>query len=154
VSAPALAFCVLLALAIIAAATDLKSRRLPNWLTVATAVAGPTLGYWAIGNNLPWWSMPVHGALALLVCMGLYSMRWIGGGDAKFYAASATWIPLGGWALLVALVSVAGIVLLIAWFAVRLTGQSTSLPKNRPVGLPYGVAIGLGVVSTFSSYAL
>ncbi|WP_341712976.1 prepilin peptidase [Erythrobacter sp.] len=81
------------ALGLIGAVWDLRTRRIPNWLVLAMAVAAAAAA--ALG---PDWTLvgstAIHALIALLVGMLLFAVRMIGAGDAKFYAAAAFAIPL------------------------------------------------------------
>ena len=78
---------MLIALVSVAAATDLKSRRIPNLLTLPLIVIGLTL--WLFDK--PWVFFSSLGAtvLVLLLGMGLYVLGILGGGDGKLMAAVA-----------------------------------------------------------------
>ncbi|MBK5291356.1 MAG: prepilin peptidase, partial [Acidobacteriia bacterium] len=70
----------------LAALFDLRSRRIPNWLTVSGAVLGLGLN-WFLGET----SGLVFGAkglgFAMLVYLPLYMIRAMGAGDVKLMAA-------------------------------------------------------------------
>ena len=78
---------MLIALVSVAAATDLKSRRIPNLLTFPVIVIG--LSLWLFDK--PWMFLSSLGAtlLVLLLGMGLYMLGILGGGDGKLMAAVA-----------------------------------------------------------------
>lgn len=136
---------------------DWSQRRLPNWLSILTAVAGLVYALTAQQHGTsfitpaPWWSNLAHGAIALIVGMVLFAMRWFGGGDAKFYAGIAMWFPLGKAVGLLASVALSGLALLIVWFIVRrLAGKKMVASKGDDSGkFPYGLAISLGAVLAF-----
>ena len=124
--------------------TDVKQRRIPNWVSAVTLVAGLSAAFAVGGIEQLGWSA-AHFAVALVAGMILTAFRWIGAGDAKFYAAIAAWLPiqLGLW-LLVS-VALAGLVLLVA-FSMKRRGRitRTSAGQSDFDKLPYGIAIGLG----------
>ncbi len=67
----------------IAAFTDLRSRRIPNWLT---------LGSLALAMLAMPWSTSLPGALAgLAVYLPFFVVGWLGGGDAKLLMALGAW---------------------------------------------------------------
>lgn len=133
--------------------SDFRLRRIPNWLCLVTAVAG--LAYAALpgASDAPWWSFLLHGMVALVGGMALFAMRWVGGGDAKFYAALACWFPFGRAPLLLLAVALSGLVLLIAWFTVRrLQGKKfRGTANDESAKLPYGIAIALGAMLAFAT---
>src|SRR5260221_5465843 len=81
-------------LVIVAALRDATSYTIPNWIPLALVAAFPIV---ALGLGLPLRVIGLQvalGAAALAVGMGMFAARWIGGGDAKLFAAAALWI---GW---------------------------------------------------------
>lgn len=141
---------LLLLSCLLAAGYDLYSRRIPNLLCLVTALAGAAFAWSLSGmGGLGWHA--AHAVVALLVGMALFGAGVIGGGDAKFYAATAMWFPLSLALRLLLLVSMAGIVLLLFWIVVR---RLTRKPWRTRSGnafdsLPYGVAIGTGALAAF-----
>jgi prepilin peptidase CpaA len=84
-------FAPLLALVAVAAVTDLRARRIPNWLTLTVAVAGiaQSVTPWAV--TTPFRS--VCGlALGFTVTFLLYSVGGRGAGDVKLTAGIGAWL--------------------------------------------------------------
>ena len=142
---------LLVALAIallIAAFTDLKSRRIANWLNGAIALGAP-LFWWASGMALwPDIAIQVGTALATFAVLSvLFALRAMGGGDVKLLTALALWIaPALFLKLLLMMALLGGVLTLIfgAWHISRRLRDKLSIP--------YGVAIaaaGLWVIGTF-----
>ncbi len=79
------------AICVIGAITDLRSRRIPNWLTLGALpiglIASGILGGWQ-GLFLSFAGM----ILALLIYFPLYLLRAMGAGDAKLMAAIASFL--------------------------------------------------------------
>ncbi|WP_321470819.1 prepilin peptidase [uncultured Paludibaculum sp.] len=76
----------LAALVLIAAFCDIRSRNIPNWLTVGGVVAGLALHPYLAG----WAGLKFSGGgfgLAVLMFIPLFVLRWLGGGDVKLMAA-------------------------------------------------------------------
>jgi prepilin peptidase CpaA len=142
----------LVAVAATGAWLDGRYRRLPNWLCAIGLVAGLAFGYLADGWTWAGMSL-VHCLLALVVGMGLFAMRAIGGGDAKFYAALAAWFPLEQAFYLFVSVTLTGLVLtLIVWLPLRRKRPKAGLPSPADdafAKVPYGIAIALGAVLSF-----
>jgi prepilin peptidase CpaA len=151
------------ALVILAAQRDVVSYTIPNWIS-ATLVATFPLAAFATG--LPLLNATLHagvGVLALLLGMGLFALRVIGGGDAKLLAAVMLWL---GWpaalpALLVA--GLAGGALALGLQALRasalrpyvMTGPAWFARLAQPgEAAPYGVAIALGALAAFPNSPL
>ncbi|MDP3300196.1 MAG: prepilin peptidase, partial [Phenylobacterium sp.] len=82
------------ALLIVAALKDVTTYTIPNWISLALIVAFfPT----ALLLGLPLDVLGLHvglGVGALVAGMVMFALGWIGGGDAKVFAASALWL---GW---------------------------------------------------------
>lgn len=106
--------------AVMAAATftDLRSRRIPNWLVVPFLAAGIVVSAWmhgwhGVGQSLAGFALGAA-IFGLLFCMGGMGM-----GDVKLCAAVGAWV--GPWQLMIALVmtGLAGGVIALAWAAYR-----------------------------------
>lgn len=129
---------VALAIALVTAAiTDLKARRIDNWLTGAIALGAP-LFWWA--NGLALWpdvAMQFGVAVAAFAILaGLFALRAMGGGDVKLLTALALWIePLLFLQLIVLMALLGGVLTLVlgAWHIMHRR-------KDR-LAIPYGVAI-------------
>jgi prepilin peptidase CpaA len=131
-------------LLLVGAAYDLRSFRLPNWLTLVTAilfvpwalVALP--GIWEFGLHL------IAGGLALALGTVLFRFDILGGGDVKWLAALILWIgPTHALARFLVLVGFGGgLLALVVILVVRITGSSYGRIDGRQ-HLPYGVAIAL-----------
>ncbi len=147
-----LALIVLVAGTFIAAAIDLRSRRIPNALTAALAIA-------AIALHLPG---GVTGTLLVLAVMLAafvlgalaFSAGWFGGGDVKLMAAACGLVSYPGCMALVVFILIAGgaLALIHAARAGRLVSiirnasalVLTGCPPPAQTLLPYGVAIAGG----------
>jgi prepilin peptidase CpaA len=155
-----LAFPVLL---IVAALRDLTSYTIPNRLSLGLAALYPVAALAAglppllIGLNL------AVGLAALVAGMMMFALRWIGGGDAKLFAAAALWL---GWPAILTDMAVTG--LAGGALAVMLLGlRSGYVRPFVPVGpawlgrlaepgenVPYGVAIAVGGLVAFPGSSL
>ena len=143
---PLVATSILVLAGLLGAWLDLASRRLPNWLCLATAVAGLAFAGFAAGPSALLSPM-AHASLSLLVGMALFRFGWIGGGDAKFYAACAAWFALPQAFALLLWVSLAGFVLVIVWFGYRqATRARRTSEREHFASVPYGVAVAAGAV--------
>ena len=146
------------ALVIAAAMTDMASYTIPNRLNLALAAAYPAAALLLgrapgeIGVGL------AIGAGALLVAMGLFAAGWIGGGDAKLFAAVALWVgwpAIASFLMATALVGGALAFLLLnvraAWLKPYLAGAPPWLARLTTTGeaVPYGVAIAVGALVAF-----
>ena len=141
---------VLLAgLALYGSWTDIKRRHLSNWLCLATLIGG--LAFAAIGGDMSvFLSHLAHFGIALVIGVTLFATKIWGGGDGKFYAAVAAWLPLGSFFPLMLSISLVG----LAMMAVLLIKARGRISRKDSKGVPYGVAIGWGAVITLGQLVL
>ena len=88
-SLPPLGIRILLsALVIVAAIWDIRTRRIPNWLTLSGVILSVGLNMFLFDKTLDgiWFSLKGFG-LALGVYLVLYILRAMGAGDVKLMAA-------------------------------------------------------------------
>ena len=157
------ALAVFPALVISAALTDAASYTIPNRLNLALAAAYPAA---ALILGRPLGEIGVGMAIgfgALLVAVGLFAAGWIGGGDAKLFAAVSLWLgwpsvvsfliasALAGGALAILLLNVRA-----TWLKPYLAGAPPWVAKLTTSGeaVPYGVAIAVGALIAFPGSAL
>jgi prepilin peptidase CpaA len=152
------AFVALLA---VAAATDIRTRRIPNRLVLVMAVAGVLFTVAATPSLATLWRAVLAGLLGFALWIPFYALRMIGAGDVKLFAAAALWLaPLQvvQAALVAALVGgVLSIVGMVAGYGgglalLRLTHglrqpETLMTQAGRVEGktLPYGVAMAAGL---------
>jgi prepilin peptidase CpaA len=146
------------ALAIIAAVKDATSFTIPNRLSIALAAVFPAA---ALAFRMPIDEIGLHAAVglaALVLGMAMFALRWIGGGDAKLFAAAALWLgwpaagpfllvtSLAGGALAVSLVGLRSI-----WLRPLIVGGPAWFVRLAEPGenAPYGVAIAVGALAVF-----
>ena len=155
---------ILTLLLLLAAISDLRSRRIPNSLVLGCAVLGlvyvltrsfslGAFGSWAGGLGL-----------GLAIWLPFYAFGWLGAGDVKLFAAAAAWFGPVGAVRAALLCAVAGGVLSVAymfwtrtarvtfyrigtWALVAVTGQLRPPPpaSESRHQLPYGVAMAVGI---------
>jgi prepilin peptidase CpaA len=131
---------------LVAGFTDLRTRKIGNWLTGAIALAAP-LFWWASGLTLwPGVSEQVGVALAAFaVFAGLFAFGAMGGGDVKLLTALALWIePLWFLKLVVMMALLGGALTIVFGSFHMIRGHRDRLT------IPYGLAIasaGLWVLS-------
>lgn len=143
------------ALVITAALKDLTSMTIPNWIS-GLLVIGFVPVAWIAGLE----PMQILGHLgvgfcALLLGMGLFAARVVGGGDAKLLAAAALWLGLESSGLFLLWTGMAGGLFCLALIAARRNFQA--YPVGGWVGhllepkgdIPYGVAICAGALAAF-----
>jgi prepilin peptidase CpaA len=163
-NAAILAGAVLLALT--AAYTDLRWRRIPNWITVP----GLLLGLGLNGAHTGWVGLKTSllgAALGLLVLFPFVVLRSLGAGDWKLAGAIGSFVGPGIMLdLLLGSVLVAGVMaavlviykrrvretvrnlkhLVTSLATFRMPGPEVSLDNPRSLKVPYGVALAFTVV--------
>jgi len=132
----------------VAAVTDVRKRKIPNWTVLAS------LGLfiaWAFVHPLSWdlWALGA-GVIAFAVTFGLYSAGQVGAGDSKLFAAVALFAGMGQIIPLILATAVIGGLVALAGFA-RAPTRILVMLRMRGKGdfgrgVPYGVAIALGAV--------
>lgn len=142
------------ALVLFAAFRDAVSFTIPNWLSGIVVMLFPLA---ALAAGLGWSEVGYHllgGLVALLLGFALFAPGWIGGGDAKLFAAAALWFGwsgllaflfhtvLAGGILVLALLALRHALPFVPAAAVRLDGSALS--RGAPV--PYGIAIAAGAL--------
>ena len=128
--------------------SDVRYRSIPNALNAAMAIAGLGATWFSGGGTAAGLGL-AHLALALAAGMLIYALRMWGGGDAKFYAATAAWFSIWDFPRLAVSIAFAGLVLLVVWFGARQIRGAPKLDKKSKE-LPYGVAIAVGGALTLA----
>jgi prepilin peptidase CpaA len=151
------------ALVLVAAAKDALSFTIPNWIPLSLMVLFPAV---ALASGAPLTTLGLNlavGAAALAAGMVMFALRWVGGGDAKLFAAVALWL---GWPALTTFLfgaAMAGGGLALALLTLRsaslrplvLMGPSWVNRLAEPgEGVPYGVAIAVGAFAAFPASPL
>lgn len=132
------ALCLLLA-----ALSDIRAFRIPNIyaaLIILLFVATRAL----TGFSAADWGHALHFGIALAAGMLLFRLGWVGGGDAKLYAAAALWFAGIDAALLIFATGIAGF-LLAVFYLLRRKFWSTGASRSER-RIPYGVAIAGGAL--------
>ncbi len=141
--APPLALAALLAYA---AASDLRTRSIDNWVSIAIALAAP--GWWWVGG-WSWSSVEWQAGFAALVFAALFALwtvRVLGGADVKLIAALALWLQPGERLGTFFVIVFAGAVVSLVAMVAAAKRRSTGAPR-APVEVPYAVAIAAGGVA-------
>lgn len=164
---------LLLVLVLTAAVTDLRARRIPNWLTLPAGFLALAIHLTLAGTQGALWSL-FGLALAGLVYLLPYLLGWMGGGDLKLMAAAGAivgpqlWLRLFFWSAILG-----GVFALIALVrdgrfrralenisqmvreAARLRSPRAKNPEldirsDRAVTTPHGVAIAIAALIVLS----
>jgi prepilin peptidase CpaA len=147
-------FVIIPALILVAGFCDLTRYTIPNPLPVALTLAYLVL---AMASGAGWPGFGLHvatGLAALAAGFVMFTLRWIGGGDAKLFAATA--LILGSplvldYTLLAAIFGGAMAVSLLVMrqfpLPVPLSGQGWLVRlHDAREGIPYGVALALAAL--------
>ncbi len=160
-----LAVCACLA----AAATDLRTRKIPNAIPLVVALAA--LGFAAAG-----------GWVAVLVALGLmaatlvagtlaFAQGWLGGGDVKLLAAVDGCLGLGDALPFLIYTALCGGLIGLCYAAGRrrlpgvlrsvggvlrpfAVGGTVAIAPERPITMPYALAIACGVIAIALSHSV
>lgn len=150
-------------LILIAALCDATSYTIPNWVSLALLAIFPLA---ALAMGLPLADVGLQlglGAAALVAAMAMFALGWIGGGDAKLFAAAALWL---GWPAILSFLAVTGVAggaLAVGLLALRApalrhhlaAGPAWFVRLAEPgENVPYGVAIAVGALAAFPGCGL
>ena len=158
---------------IIATFTDLRSRRIPNWLVFPFMIAGLAVSAWFKG-----WSGIGHSLTGLILGGLLFGILcWMGGmgmGDVKLCAAIGAWVGPGQLIIALVLTGMTGGIMALIWaacggflgelfsgsgdllFGIRQRGlrPHPELVLSNPLTrkMPYAPAIAIGTLISFFSH--
>jgi prepilin peptidase CpaA len=155
---------VLLVLILLGASwTDVRSRRIPNWLTMGGIVAGLVVRAWMGPGPLAGGAFGV--ALAFVLALPFFATGVLGGGDAKLLMAVGAFMGPGDLASASLVIALTGGVvalieaarrgmllptlascgsLLARWVTFGRRGGDRSRALTERLTVPYGVAIAAG----------
>lgn len=137
-----------------AAGWDLASFTIPNLLTLAMAAC---FGLFVLASGLSPGVAGSHllaGLIGLAVGFAFFALRYIGGGDAKLYAAMALWLGLHDLAIYTLVATILGGFLTLTLLALRQLPLPAGLARQDWIlklhdsssGIPYGVALAAGAL--------
>jgi prepilin peptidase CpaA len=164
-AAQSAALLVFPAFVILGAVRDLVSYRIPNWVSLALVAGFLGAAGAAVSAGAPLSVVGLDlavGAGALAAGVAMFALGWIGGGDAKLFAAAALWL---GWPALptyLAITGLAGGGLALLLLTLRsaplrplvLAGPGWFARLAEPgESVPYGVAIAVGALAAFPASA-
>lgn len=150
------------AVAITGAAYDLTTLTIPNWISLSLLALFPVL---ALVAGLSLGDTGIHfaiGAGALALGIALFAGGFVGGGDAKLFAAMALYMGVQSIGPYVFAVALAGGALAVALLVLRWPPISILLSRfpwmhvlsGPGAGVPYGVAIAAGGLIVFPATQL
>ncbi len=124
-------------LMIAAAISDVRSRTISNELNAAMALLA--IPFWITSGLALWPDVPLQFGAAFavfLVFAGLFAIGAMGGGDVKMIGAVMLWIPLSLFMPTLTVMAIGGGILSAAMLI-----HMKLRPSDKPVEVPYGVAI-------------
>ncbi len=132
----------------IAGASDVRTRKIPNWTVLAAAAL---FGLWFfVGPPVPFLSSLAAAFIVFACSCALYYFGIVGAGDSKLATAVALFAGLGRLPEFIFYMSLAGGVLALCMMVAQPTRVLVMLQmRGRGTldrGVPYGVAIGLAGV--------
>jgi prepilin peptidase CpaA len=153
----------LLAVVLVAVWTDVRSRRIPNGLTLCALAAALVLrvafGAAALADGL------LGAGLALMLVLPLFALGGLGGGDAKLLVAVGAFLGPKGFVVALLATAIVGGVMSLVWTARRgvilpalldtrgllkyvftagRRGVRTTHARPRALSITYGVALAAG----------
>lgn len=152
----------------LAAALDLRSRRIPNWLTLPFLMAGLVFG--TMRNGLTGLEASVEGVCLAVATLGLFCLRkGLGMGDLKLCAAVGAWIGFAQLGVALVVTAMAGGLMAFLYAARQgavlksidgasevLNGLCGASPRNEvshsgpgKLSIPYAPAIAAGTLFSF-----
>jgi prepilin peptidase CpaA len=159
-----------LAMVAVATVTDLRSRRIPNWLVLPFMVGGIGVSGWLHGWHGVGQSLEGIGLGAAIFGL-FFVLKAMGMGDVKLCAAIGAWIGPGQLMLALVMTGLAGGVMAICWAAARgslgsLFAGSADLifglkerglrphpdlvlSNPRALKMPYAPAVAIGTLMSF-----
>jgi prepilin peptidase CpaA len=131
-----------------AGAMDLLTMTIPNRISVALCLAFVAAALLAGLSTEAWASHVSAAALVLAAGIGMFTLGWLGGGDAKLMTAAALWIGLDNLLVYLTMMAILGGALALLILAYRrlpataLPGPSWAAKLHKSgTGMPYGLAI-------------
>ncbi|MBD8892326.1 A24 family peptidase [Roseibium litorale] len=141
--------------------SDLFTMTIPNRVSILLISAFPLL---ALASGMPlseWGTHALGGAVVFFPCLVMFSLGWMGGGDAKIASAVALWFGFGPDLLaFVLFTAIYGMVLTGGLLAFRqipvlpnaLARQDWLFRLHHPkTGIPYGIAIAAAALQVYGT---
>jgi len=140
----------------VATVTDLRSRRIPNWLVLPFLPLGIAVSAWFHGWHGVVQSLEGAG-LGILIYGIFYWKFGMGAGDVKLSAAIGAWIGPSQLLIAIVLTALAGGVAILVWAACRAVLQLLHRERREELAfsrlleskMPYAPAIAIGTLMSF-----
>jgi prepilin peptidase CpaA len=140
----------------VATVTDLRSRRIPNWLVLPFLPVGVAVSGWLHGWHGVEQSLAGAG-LGILIYGILYWKFGMGAGDVKLCAAIGAWIGPSQFLIAAVLTALAGGLVILVWASWRGIQRLMNPQRREELALsrllaskmPYAPAIAIGTMMSF-----
>ena len=143
---PAFRWGVVLAISVIAAITDVRTRRISNLLTLPALALGLVVA--ALTGGVTGVSIALLASVVVAFpCLMLFVFAGGGAGDVKLMAAVGAWLGLIHGVVALLCVALAGVVIAMLFALARRAHpvQEAAKEENGPITMPYGLAICAGL---------
>ena len=100
-----------------AVVVDLRTRRIPNWMTgamVATGLVQSGMAHWSLTVGQAWGGLGVGFGLTFI----MFALNAMGGGDVKMFAGIGAWVGPGRVFEIFAVTAIVGMVIVV-WQAIQ-----------------------------------
>jgi prepilin peptidase CpaA len=148
-------------LLVIAAVNDIATMTIPNWVSIAIALAYPAAALAAGETPLEIGAHLACGAVIFVAGFFLFNLGVLGGGDVKVFAAAGVWTGFSSLLPFLTITFLAGGVLAGGILVMRrAVTPKPSHPAfmnrltDRTRGVPYGVAIAVGGAWTAAQWPI
>jgi prepilin peptidase CpaA len=137
----------------VATFTDLRNRRIPNWLVLPFLLAGIVASTWLHGWHGLGYSFEGLG-LGLVLYGVLFWMGGMGAGDVKLAAAIGAWIGPGQLFIAMIVTAMAGGIMVLGWalFGGFLKDLFKGAGDHMKRKMPYAPAIAIGTLFSFFAH--
>lgn len=149
---------LLAGLLLLAAVTDARHYRIPNWICVAVAALFVVTAPFGMGLEGMWPHFLV-GIAVLGVGYALYALTGMGAGDAKLAAAIAIWAGPAGFQTWITFFALAMLTLVFILIGVRRAAHAvigtepSSRVLKRGAPVPLGVALSVSAILASPTFA-
>ena len=141
--------------------SDMTSMTIPNWISLALLAGFLVIAPFAIESWAVFGQHLLVGLICFIIGVGMFALGWMGGGDAKLFAATSIWWVWSDLWIYLVYTAFAGGVLAIflmvgrKWFpaAILTTDWMYRLFKDEK-RMPYGLALAFGALMTLPKSAI